>query len=145
MFFYLKQNINFFFKGKKFISSSATFFISDNSGARRLNLIKFYKKTPFSQKEIGNLLIGSIRRVRIRKKSRMKIMKKGELKKAILIRTTWPIYRNDGSLIKFSSNAITIVDNKNKPIASRILGVVPLDLKKKKRFKIILLASTVIL
>lgn len=130
---------------KRGISSSALLFISDNSGARRFNLIKVYKKTPFAQKEIGNLMLGSIRRVKMRRKSRMKLIRKGDLKKAILIRTTWPVYRHDGSVIRFATNAVTLVDNRNKPLASRVLGVVPLDLKKKKRYKILLLANTVIL
>lgn len=121
------------------------FTVVDNSGCRQINGIKFYKKTPFSKLKIGNLFLGAIHNIRMHKKSRVKKLFEGELKKSFLVRSKNPIYRRDGSFIKFFHNAAILVDNKKKPLASRIVGFLPLDLKRRKRVRFLMCADGILL
>ena len=123
------------------ISNSSTLHIIDNSGVRYIKIIKFYKKTPFSHITVGNLFIGSIQDIKIRKKSKIKKLNNGDLKKSILVRVKKPIVRVDGSTINFFENSAVLVDNKKKPLATRIIGFLPIDLKKTKRLKVLLLSD----
>ena len=115
--------------------------ISDNSGVKRIRCIRFYKKTLQSNIKIKSIFIGSIQKVKIKKKSKIKKISKGDKRVAILIRTKKRIKRRDGSSIKFKDNSAVLLDKKFKPIATRILGVVPFEFRKKKTMKILMLAA----
>jgi large subunit ribosomal protein L14 len=115
--------------------------ITDNSGARIIKVIKIYKKTPFSKIAIGNLFLGALQVVKLHRKSRLKKLFKKELKKSVILRLNIKTSRRDGSAIRFFENSGILVDKKKKPIATRIKGFVSVELKKQKRFKVIMLAG----
>jgi large subunit ribosomal protein L14 len=115
--------------------------IVDNSGVKQIKIIKFYKKTPYSSIKVGNFFIGSIKKIKTKRKSRIKKLTDGELKKSILLRSKTRIFRRDGSTLRFFENAAVLIDNKQKPIATRIKGFVPLELKKKKNLKLVFLSA----
>lgn len=125
--------------------NTTQFFITDNSGARLFKGIKVLKKTNTSKINISNKLIGAIHNIKLHIKSRIKKLNKGEIKSAILVRSKNPIYRKDGSLIKFFENSVVLIDSKNKPLATRIKGILPYDLRYFTGTRKITLSGKVIL
>lgn len=117
--------------------------ITDNSGAKIFKGIKIYKTTPFSKINIGKILIGAVHNIKLKENSKIKQLLKGEKKNAVLIRTKNRIFRKDGSSINFFENSVVLVDKKLKPLATRILGFLPLDLRQYKIAKILLLAEKI--
>ena len=71
-------------------------------------------------------------------------VKKGSVQKAVVVRTKYPIFRNDGSTVKFDNNAVVIIDDKDEPIGTRIFGPVTRELRLKKQTKVISLAPEVL-
>jgi large subunit ribosomal protein L14 len=71
-------------------------------------------------------------------------VKKGEVKRAVVVRTSKDLRRRDGSVIRFDTNAAVLVNNQNEPIGTRIFGPVPRELRAKNHMKIISLAPEVL-
>lgn len=115
--------------------------ITDNSGVKKIKCIKFYKKTLQSNITIKSNFIGSIQKLKLKKKTKLKKLVKGELKTGIVVRTIKKIWRFDGSSLNFKENSAVLVDKKKNPLATRVLGVVPFEFRHKKTFKIVLLSS----
>ena len=115
--------------------------IKDNSGARLIKIIKFYKKTPFSKITVGNLFIGALQKIKMHRKSRLKKLTKKELKRSIIVRLKTKIKHHDGYSIRFLENSAVLVDKKKRPLSTRIIGFIHIELKKKKRFKLVMLAG----
>lgn len=126
------------------IQSGSRIKIKDNSGAKEIKIIKFYKKTPYSSIKVGNIFIGSIKNIKLKRKSKIKKLQDGDLKKSILIRHKLPIKRRDGSVVRFFENASVLIDNKQKPIATRVKGFIPYEIKTKKNLKLIFISAGVI-
>ena len=109
--------------------------VLDNSGAKKAKCIKvlggYKKKKSF----LGDTIVVSIKELRNKSKKTSKV-KKGEVYKALILKTKSKQFNRDGSLSFFLSNCVCLINKQNKPIGSRILGPVSRKLKKKKYTKI---------
>jgi large subunit ribosomal protein L14 len=112
--------------------------VADNTGAKRAAAIGVLGK---NQMYAG---IGDVIKVHIKEAAPDGTVKKGEVCNAVVVRTKQAIRRNDGSYLKFDSNAIVIIDKENNPRGTRIFGPVARELRDLKFMKIISLAPEVI-
>ena len=121
------------------IQMQSNLFVADNSGARRVQCIKVLggSKRRFASK-------GDIKDVSINDAIPRAKVKKGEVFKAVIVRTSKEFTRNDGSTIRFDKNAAVLLDKQEEPIATRIFGPVTRELRTKKFMKIISLAPEVL-
>lgn len=113
--------------------------VADNSGARRVQCIKVLGGSKRRYAHIGDIIVVSVKEAIPRGR-----VKKGEVRKAVVVRTAKDIQRPDGSVIRFDSNAAVLVNNNGEPIGTRIFGPVPRELRGKKHMKIISLAAEVL-
>ncbi len=113
--------------------------VADNSGARRVMCIKVLGGSKRKYASVGDIIVVSIKEAIPRGR-----VKKGDVMKAVVVRTAKAISRADGSVIRFDSNAAVLVDNKSEPVGTRIFGPVPRELRAKKHMKIISLAPEVL-
>jgi len=113
--------------------------IADNSGARKASMIGVLGRQNKLTAQIGDIITASVKEA-IPEGG----VKKGEVVKAVVVRTRNPIRRNDGSIVRFNSNAIVIIDNQKNPRGTRIFGPVARELRDKDFAKIISLAPEVI-
>ena len=114
--------------------------VTDNSGAKTVKCIKVLNGFKRRFAILGDTIIVSIQKLRNKARLTSKV-RKGEVHKAIIIRTKKKTAKKDGSLIFFQSNAVSLINKQGKPIASRIIGPVPKILKKKKKIKLGTLSS----
>jgi large subunit ribosomal protein L14 len=112
--------------------------IADNTGARRAAMIS--KKGQITD----TAGIGDVITVHIKQSSTDATVKKGEVHKAVVVRTKAPVRRADGSYLRFDSNAIVIIDATNNPKGTRIFGPIARELRAKNFSKIISLAPEVL-
>jgi large subunit ribosomal protein L14 len=113
--------------------------VADNSGARRVQCIKVLGGSKRKYASVGDIIVVSVKEAIPRGR-----VKKGDVMKAVVVRTAADIRRADGSVIRFDKNAAVIVDNKKDPIGTRIFGPVPRELRAKAHMKIISLAPEVL-
>ena len=113
--------------------------IADNSGARSVMCIKVLGGSKRRFASIGDIIVVSIKDAIPRAK-----VKKGEVFKAVIVRTSKEFTRNDGSTIRFDKNAAVLLDKQEEPVATRIFGPVTRELRTKKFMKIISLAPEVL-
>lgn len=113
--------------------------VADNSGARRVMCIKVLGGSKRKYASIGDIIVVSIKEAIPRGR-----VKKGDVMKAVVVRTAKDIRRADGSVIRFDNNAAVLIDNKKEPIGTRIFGPVVRELRGKKFMKIISLAPEVL-
>ncbi|EJF90076.1 50S ribosomal protein L14 [Bartonella melophagi] len=113
--------------------------VADNSGARRVMCIKVLGGSKRKYASVGDIVVVSVKDVIPRGRVR-----KGDVMKAVVVRTAKDIRRADGSVIRFDRNAAVLVDNKKEPIGTRIFGPVPRELRGKNHMKIISLAPEVL-
>ncbi|MDQ7019503.1 MAG: 50S ribosomal protein L14 [Robiginitomaculum sp.] len=113
--------------------------VADNSGARRVQCIKVLGGAKRRYARIGDIIVVSVKEAIPRGK-----VKKGEVRKAVVVRTRKDIQRADGSVIRFDGNAAVLINNNNEPVGTRIFGPVPRELRAKKHMKIISLAPEVL-
>ena len=121
------------------IQMQSNLFVADNSGARRVQCIKVLGGSKRRFASIGDIIVISIKDAIPRAK-----VKKGEVFKAVIVRTSKEFTRNDGSTIRFDKNAAVLLDKQEEPIATRIFGPVTRELRTKKFMKIISLAPEVL-
>jgi len=114
--------------------------VTDNSGAKTVKCIKVLNGFKRQFAVLGDLIIVSVQKLRNKARLTSKV-RKGEVHKAIIIRTKNKTIKKDGNLIFFQSNAVSLIKKKGKPIASRIIGPMPKTLKKKKKIKFATLSS----
>jgi large subunit ribosomal protein L14 len=116
--------------------------VADNSGAKTVKCIKvlggFKRKVAF----LGDLIIVSIQHLRNKSRNMSKVTK-GEVHKALIVRTKKKINKNDGSFYLFSENAVSLINKQNKPIASRLTGPLPKKLRLNKFLKLASISSSV--
>ncbi len=113
--------------------------VADNSGARKVQCIKVLGGSKRKIASIGDVIVVSVKEAIPRGK-----VKKGDIHRAVIVRTAKEIHRNDGSAIRFDSNAAVLLTNQNEPIGTRIFGPVTRELRLKKFMKIISLAPEVL-
>lgn len=121
------------------IQMQSNLFVADNSGARRIQCIKVLGGSKRRFASIGDIIVVSIKDAIPRAK-----VKKGEVFKAVIVRTSKEFTRGDGSTIRFDKNAAVLLDKQEEPIATRIFGPVTRELRTKKFMKIISLAPEVL-
>ena len=113
--------------------------VADNSGAKKLMCIKVLGGTRRRYATIGDIIVCSVKAATPDSR-----VKQGTVVKAVVVQTTKEIRRKDGTYIKFDKNAAVLVDNKQEPIGTRILGPVARELRAKKFTKILSLAPEVL-
>src|ERR1700684_2441864 len=113
--------------------------VADNSGARRVQCIKVLGGSKRKTASVGDVIVVSIREAIPRGK-----VKKGDVHQAVIVRTSYPVRRPDGSAIRFDRNAAVLITKQMEPIGTRIFGPVVRELRAKKFMKIISLAPEVL-
>ena len=113
--------------------------VADNSGARKVMCIKVLGGSKRKYASVGDIIVVSVKEAIPRGR-----VKKGDVAKAVVVRTAKDIQRPDGQVIRFDGNAAVLVDNKSEPIGTRIFGPVPRELRAKRHMKIISLAPEVL-
>ncbi|MFW6148356.1 MAG: 50S ribosomal protein L14 [Atribacterota bacterium] len=121
------------------IQMQSKLFVADNSGAKKIQCIKVLGGSRKRYARIGEIIVASVKEANVGGAA-----KKGEVVKAVIVRTKKEIGRPDGSYIRFDDNAAVIINNQNEPIGTRIFGPVARELREKKFMKIISLAPEVI-
>ena len=113
--------------------------VADNTGAKRIECIKVLGGSKRRYASIGDIIVVSIKDAMPKGK-----VKKGDVHKAVVVRTKKQIYRMDGSSIKFDTNAAVLIAANNEPIGTRIFCPVTRELRAKNHMKIISLAPEVL-
>ena len=113
--------------------------VADNSGARRVQCIKVLGGSKRKVAAVGDVIVVSVKEAIPRGR-----VKKGEVLRAVIVRTAKEIRRNDGSSIRFDKNAAVLINKQNEPIGTRIFGPVTRELRARKFMKIISLAPEVL-
>ena len=113
--------------------------VADNSGAKEVQCIKVLGGSKRMSAHIGDIIVVAIKDVLPSGK-----LKKGEVKKAVIVRTIYPIRREDGSYINFDHNSCVLLNNNNEPIGTRIFGPVARELRNRNFTKICSLAPEVL-
>jgi len=113
--------------------------VADNSGARRVMCIKVLGGSKRKFASVGDIIVVSVKEAIPRGR-----VKKGDVMKAVVVRTAKDVSRPDGSVIRFDKNAAVLIDSKKEPIGTRIFGPVPRELRAKNHMKIISLAPEVL-
>jgi large subunit ribosomal protein L14 len=113
--------------------------VADNSGARRVQCIKVLGGSKRKYAHVGDIIVVSVKEAIPRGR-----VKKGDVMRAVVVRTAKDIRRQDGSVIRFDKNAAVLIDNRREPIGTRIFGPVPRELRARNHMKIISLAPEVL-
>jgi len=112
---------------------------ADNSGAKRLQCIKVLGGSRRRTASVGDIVVVSVKEAMPRAK-----VKKGQVMRAVIVRTAKEIGRPDGSYIKFDDNAAVLLTDQREPVGTRIFGPVARELRAKRFMKIISLAPEVL-
>ena len=113
--------------------------VADNSGARRVQCIKVLGGSKRKYASIGDTIVVSVKEAIPRGR-----VKKGQVMKAVVVRTAKGVRRPDGSIIRFDRNAAVLVNAQGEPVGTRIFGPVTRELRAKKHMKIVSLAPEVL-
>jgi large subunit ribosomal protein L14 len=121
------------------IQQTSVLDVADNSGAKKVYCIKVLGGSRRRYASIGDVIIVSVREAIPNSK-----VKKGEVARAVIVRTSKELARPDGSSIRFDGNSAVLVNKENEPIGTRIFGPVARELRAKRFMKIISLAPEVL-
>lgn len=113
--------------------------VADNSGAKKVQCIKVLGGSKKKFAGVGEIIVVSIKDAMPRAR-----VKKGQVMKAVIVRTKTDVRRADGSSIRFDTNAAVLINNQKEPIGTRIFGPVPRELRSAGYMKIISLAGEVL-
>lgn len=113
--------------------------VADNSGAREVQCIKVLGGSKRKTASVGDVIVVSVKEAIPRGK-----VKKGEVHQAVIVRTSYPVRRADGTSIRFDKNAAVLINKQSEPIGTRIFGPVVRELRARKFMKIISLAPEVL-
>jgi large subunit ribosomal protein L14 len=113
--------------------------VADNSGARRVQCIKVLGGSKRMVAGVGDVIVVSVKEAIPRGR-----VKKGDIHRAVIVRTAKEISRHDGTSIRFDRNAAVLIDRNNEPIGTRIFGPVTRELRARQFMKIVSLAPEVI-
>lgn len=121
------------------IQERAILTVADNSGAKKIRCFRILGGTKRRYARIGDIFVASVQEAEPRKN-----VKKKDVVKAVLVRSRQAFRRTDGSYIRFDDNAAVIVDAKKEPVATRIFGPMPRELKARGFEKIMTMAEEVV-
>ena len=113
--------------------------VADNTGAKQVLCIKVLGGSRKRYAKVGDLIV-----ITVKKTIPNSNIKKGEVCKAVVVRTSKEYKRKDGSYIRFDDNAVVIIDNQQEPTGTRVFGPIARELREKKFMKILSLAPEVI-
>ncbi len=113
--------------------------VADNSGAKRIMCIRVLGGSKKRYARIGDIIIGAVKTAIPNAN-----VKKGDVVRAVVVRTVKELRRSDGSYIKFDENGAVVIDDKNEPRGTRIFGPVARELRERNFMKIISLAPEVV-
>lgn len=113
--------------------------VADNSGAKKVMCIKVLGGSKRRYAGIGDIIVASVKEAMPNSK-----VKKGDVVKAVVVRTAKEVARADGTLIRFDNNSAVLVNAQKEPIGTRIFGPVARELRAKQFMKIISLAPEVL-
>ena len=113
--------------------------VADNTGVKKVGCIGVIGRSGKRCASIGDVITCSVKEA-----TPTAIIKKGEVVRAVVVRTRFPIRRKDGSYVKFDSNAAVIIDTDGNPKGTRIFGSISRELRDKNFMKIISLAPEVV-
>jgi large subunit ribosomal protein L14 len=113
--------------------------VADNSGARKIRCFRILGGTRRRYARIGDIFVASVQEAEPRKN-----VKKKDVVKAVLVRSRQAYRRADGSYVRFDDNAAVIVDAKKEPVATRVFGPIPRELKARGFEKIMTMAEEVV-
>ncbi|HNX91684.1 MAG TPA: 50S ribosomal protein L14 [Candidatus Omnitrophota bacterium] len=113
--------------------------VADNTGAKKASLIGVLGRSGRRQAEIGDVVTCNIK-----ESTPTADVKKGEVARGVIVRTHAPIIREDGTVLRFDTNAVVIIDKDGNPRGTRVFGPVARELRKKNFMKIISLAPEVV-
>lgn len=113
--------------------------VADNSGAKEVKCIKVLGGSKRMSASIGDIIVVAVQQALPGGK-----LKKGDVKKAVIVRTSYPIRREDGSYIQFDKNSVVMLSPSNEPIGTRIFGPVARELRNRNFVKICSLAPEVL-
>ncbi len=121
------------------IQAETNLVVADNSGAKKVRCIKVLGGSARKYASVGDLVV-----VTVKAAIPNGGIKKGEVTRAVIVRTSKEVRRNDGSYIRFDENAAVLLNAQNEPIGTRIFGPVARELRDKRYMKIISLAPEVL-
>ena len=121
------------------IQMQTTLSVADNSGARKLNCIKVLGGSKRKYAGIGDIIVCSVKEAMPNSK-----VKKGEVVRAVIVRTAKEVTRPDGTYIRFDNNSAVVVNAAGEPVGTRIFGPVARELRAKRFMKIVSLAPEVL-
>lgn len=121
------------------IQSFTRLSVADNSGAKELMCIKILGGSHKRYATVGDVVVASVKRAIPNGK-----VKKGDVVKAVIVRTKKEIHRDNGSLVRFDDNAAVILDSKREPIGTRIFGPIGREVRYANFMKIVSLAPEVL-
>jgi large subunit ribosomal protein L14 len=121
------------------IQQSTVLDVADNSGAKKVYCIKVLGGSKRRYASVGDIIVVSVREAIAGAK-----VKKGEIARAVVVRTKKEIARSDGSYIRFDGNSAVLISKENEPIGTRIFGPVARELRAKRFMKIVSLAPEVL-
>ena len=113
--------------------------VADNSGARKVLCIKVLGGSRRRYASLGDIIVGSVKEATPNSK-----VKKGDVVKAVVVRTAKEVGRPDGSYIRFDNNSAVLIDKEGEPVGTRIFGPIARELRAKRFMKIVSLAPEVI-
>jgi large subunit ribosomal protein L14 len=113
--------------------------VADNSGAKRISVIKVLGGSAKRYGRIGDVIVANVREA-----IPEGTVKKGDVVRAVVVRTAKELRRPDGSYIKFDRNAAVLINEQNNPVGTRIFGPVARELREKQFMKIMSLAPEVV-
>ena len=113
--------------------------VADNTGAKQVLCIKVLGGSRKRYAKLGDVIV-----VTVKKTIPNSNVKKGEVRKAVVVRTSKEYKRKDGSYIRFDDNAVVIIDNQEEPAGTRVFGPIARELREKKFMKILSLAPEVL-
>jgi len=121
------------------IQTNSVLDVADNSGAKKLFCIKVLGGSKRRYASVGDIIVCSVREALPGAK-----VKKGDIARAVIVRTAKEIARTDGTYIRFDGNSAVLVSAENEPIGTRIFGPVARELRAKRFMKIVSLAPEVL-
>lgn len=113
--------------------------VADNSGARRVQCVKVLGGSKRKYASLGDVIVVSVKEAIPNGK-----VKKGDVHKAVIVRTSKEVRRPDGTYIRFDNNSAVLLDPKGEPVGTRIFGPVARELRAKQYMKIVALAPEVL-
>ncbi len=121
------------------IQTESVLDVADNSGARKVKCVKVIGGSKRKYARLGDIIVVAIREAAPNGK-----VKKGDIARAVVVRTSKELRRSDGSYIRFDTNSAVLINKDNEPIGSRIFGPVARELRARRFMKIVSLAPEVL-